>query len=58
MRRLRDRLGRRGATALEYALIIGFTTLVIIGAIGSFGDSVIAMYDIIQTAVVEAISGS
>ena len=50
------KLGRdtRGATAVEYGLILALIFLAMVGAIQSFGASVIAMWSKVETAVVAA----
>jgi pilus assembly protein Flp/PilA len=40
-----------GATALEYALIAGFVSIVIVGAVLGLGDTVSGMYNDTATAV-------
>ena len=51
------RLGRdeRGATAVEYGLIIALIFLAIIGAVDLFGQETIKMWTNISTEVDEAI---
>jgi pilus assembly protein Flp/PilA len=34
----------RGATAIEYALIAGFVSIVIVGAVGAVGTDVLALF--------------
>lgn len=43
-----------GATAIEYALILGLIFLAIVTALGSFADSNSTMYQKITTAVDDA----
>ncbi len=50
VRFLRD---ERGATALEYGMIVGFISIVVIGALGIIGET---MRDDIFGAVVSALS--
>ena len=51
------RLGRdeRGATAVEYGLIIALIFLAIIGSVNTFGQEAIKMWTNISTEVDEAI---
>lgn len=51
---LRDRFdGRsdRGATAVEYGLLVGLIAVVIITAVGLLGGKVAAMFDTVQNAL-------
>jgi pilus assembly protein Flp/PilA len=41
----------RGATAIEYGLICSLIFLVVIGAIGTFGQSMTTMFNYIATTV-------
>jgi pilus assembly protein Flp/PilA len=34
----------RGATAIEYALIAGFISIVIVGAVGALGTTVLGLF--------------
>jgi len=43
-----------GATAIEYALILGLVTLAIVGSINDLSNSLGNMYDAISDKVVEA----
>mgnify|MGYP001176066779 FL=1 len=45
----------RGATAVEYGLILALIFLAMVGAIQSFGTSAIAIWSKVETAVVAAI---
>ena len=49
-------LGRdeRGATAVEYGLILALLFLAMVGAVQSFGTETITMWNSIETAVVAA----
>lgn len=44
-------LSERGATAIEYALVVGLIATVIITAVASLGSSVGGMYATIATSV-------
>ena len=46
-----------GATAIEYAVILGLLVLAIVGALKSFQGSVITMYNYVLTEIVAAVSG-
>lgn len=39
----------RGATAVEYGLLVGLIAVVIIGAVGLLGGKLNAMFDLIQS---------
>lgn len=41
-----DALDQRGATAVEYALLMMLIAAAIIGAVGIFGDNVAALFDV------------
>lgn len=43
-----------GATAIEYALILGLLTIAIVGSINGLSNSLENMYDIISDRVIEA----
>ena len=43
-----------GATAIEYALILGLVTLAIVGSINDLSNSLSNMYDAVSDKVVEA----
>jgi pilus assembly protein Flp/PilA len=47
-----------GATAVEYALILGLMTLAIVGAIRGLGTSVSNMFDTVSTNVMDSISSA
>jgi len=44
-----------GATAIEYALIVGLIFLSIVGAVTAFSNSTSEMYDTIDTTLTDAI---
>ena len=44
-----------GATAVEYALILGLMTLAIVGSIKGLGTSVSNMFDAVSTNVMDSI---
>ena len=44
----------RGATAVEYGLIIALIFLAMIGGVQTFGDSAIEMWDYVSTRMAEA----
>ena len=46
-----------GATAIEYALILGTITLAIVGAISTLGTTDGQMYNVIANQVVAAMGG-
>lgn len=46
-----------GATAIEYAVILGTITLAIVGAISTLGTTDGQMYDVIASQVVAAMGG-
>jgi pilus assembly protein Flp/PilA len=46
----------RGATAIEYALIVAFIFLAITGTLAALGDKVEQMWNTIGTAVANALS--
>ena len=48
----------RGATAVEYGLILALIFLAMIGAIGTFSDGVIATWDTVRTTSAEAVARS
>jgi len=41
--------GEKGATAVEYALIVGLIAAAIIGAVSALGDEIAALFDRIAT---------
>lgn len=41
-----DRADERGATAVEYALLVGFIAVVIFAAVATLGTNVFALYDV------------
>ena len=47
-----------GATAVEYALILGLTTLSIVGAIKGLETSVANMYDTVSSTVMNSINSA
>ncbi|UUL81284.1 Flp family type IVb pilin [Sphingomonas qomolangmaensis] len=48
---------RRGATAVEYGLILALVFLAIVGAIAGVADATITMWDGVSTDVEDATSG-
>ena len=46
-----------GATALEYAVIAGLLSIVILTAVAAAGDSLLSLYGSIATKVTAALSG-
>ena len=48
----------RGATAIEYGLIAALIFLGCVAAIGSYGESMSAMYSKIRNAIVKVDSGA
>jgi pilus assembly protein Flp/PilA len=42
---------KRGATAIEYGLIVSLIFLVVIGGIGTFGQNMTTMFNYISTSV-------
>lgn len=59
---MREFIGRfhrddSGATAIEYGLICALIFLVIIVAVTAFADKSTAMYDLVSTAISNAIDG-
>ena len=48
----------RGATAIEYGLIAALVFLGCVAAIGSYGESMSAMFDKIRNAVVKVDTGT
>jgi Flp pilus assembly pilin Flp len=38
------RHGQRGATAVEYSLLVGLIAAVIVGAVGAFGSGVLSLF--------------
>ena len=44
----------RGATAVEYGLIIALIFLAMIGGVQTFGESAIEMWDYVSTRMAEA----
>ena len=55
LKELRD--DESGATAIEYAVILGVVTVVIVGALGNLGISDRAMYNFIANEYVAALGG-
>ena len=47
-----------GATAIEYALILGLMTLAIVGSIRGLGTSVSNMFDSVSSNVMDSISSA
>lgn len=45
---------RRGATAVEYGLIVALIVLAMVGALGSVADTTITMWNNVSTRVVNA----
>jgi pilus assembly protein Flp/PilA len=45
-----DTRGDRGATAVEYGIMVSFIALVIVGAVNVFGGSVKALFQLIGSA--------
>ncbi len=45
-----------GATAVEYALMLGLMTLAIVGAIKGLGNAVSNMFDTVSTNVMDSIN--
>ncbi len=47
-----------GATAIEYALIAGLLSIVIIGSVVAINDSMTGIYEKIRSYIVPALEGS
>lgn len=47
----------RGATAIEYGLILAMVFLAMVGAVQAFGVEVIKMFDDVSTTSVSAMKG-
>lgn len=47
----------RGATAIEYGLILAMVFLAMVGAVQAFGVEVIKMFDHVSTTSVSAMQG-
>ena len=60
MKRFWNRLGsdQRGATAVEYGLILALIFLAMVGAVGQFSNSVINTWDTVTETSKEAVSKS
>lgn len=54
-RLLRD---QRGATAIEYGLVLAMITLAVMGALTGFAREALRLWNTIETESTEAISGS
>lgn len=48
----------RGATAVEYGLILALVFLAMVGAIGTFSDGVIGTWDTVRTTSADAVARS
>ena len=48
----------RGATAVEYGLILALVFLAMVGAIGTFSDGVIGTWDPVRTTSADAVARS
>jgi len=48
----------RGATAIEYGLILAMVFLAMVGALQAFGTEVIAMFNDVSTTSVSAMQGA
>ena len=48
----------RGATAVEYGLILALVFLAMVGAIGTFSDGVIGTWDTVRTPSADAVARS
>lgn len=46
-----------GATAIEYAMLLGLITLAIVGALGDLRDSIRNMYNFMSSEVTTATNG-
>jgi len=44
-------LGDRGATAVEYGLMVGLIAVVIIGAVGFLGENLSTLFDAVASSV-------
>jgi Flp pilus assembly pilin Flp len=49
--RFGSRRGDRGATAVEYALMVGLIMLVIVSSVYLFGQNVVTLYNVPQSAL-------
>lgn len=60
MRHFLNRLARdqRGATAVEYGLILALIFLAMVGAVGTFSNTVIATWDTVTEVSKEAVERS
>lgn len=48
---------KRGATAVEYGLILAMVFLAMLGAVSSFGSEVISMFNDVSSTSVSAMQG-
>lgn len=46
-----------GATAIEYALILGLVVLAIVGSLGLLGTSIDGMYSYVSSSVSSTVAG-